>query len=226
MIPDTTVGLVVFLAALGPGYVYIRIAEKRRPRPERSGLLEAVELIVIGAAASTVALLVTVWLADVVGAINAHALASQLTPYFHRNTLAVVGLVLVVLVVAYSLAGTIAWLIYRRESVSIRPAGTSWYDAFWESRPARSDVVVVTVELRDQRRIIGVLRSFSTGLEDSRELGLCAPIGVQAGPRAKPTTTDDRFIVLREADVLAVSGRYVAGATPPRVTRRHRFPFV
>ena len=222
MTPDTTVGLVVFLAALGPGYVYIRVAERRRPRADRSGLLEAVELVVIGAAASTAVLLVTVWAADVVHAVNAVQLARRPHAYFHRHTLAVLALLLVVLVFAYAFAAVVALLIHRRETGSIRPEATSWYDAFWEDRPGRTDIVVVTVELRDQRKVTGVLRSFTIGLDDSRELGLCAPIAVQAGPRATATTTDDRFIVLREADVLAVSGRYLPGIPGPS-TRRRRF---
>ena len=215
----------MFLAALGPGYVYIRVAERRHPRADRSGLLEAVELIVIGACASTAALLATVLTADAFSVLSTSRFATDPAAYFRGHTLPVIGLAAVVLVVAYVFAYGLASIVHRKQTASVRPEGTSWYDAFWENRPTANDVVVVTIELRDHRKITGKLRSFTTGLEDSREIGLAAPIAVKASPSSTAQTIDDRFIVVREADVLTVSGRYVPGPplTPARARRLKRF---
>lgn len=214
MIPNTPLGLVLFLAALGPGYVYIRIAEQRRPRPDRSGLLEAVELAVIGALASTAALLAVLPIAGLISATSISKLARDPSAYIHANPVTAVGLTAVVLAVACALAYALATLVHRKDAANVRPGGTSWYDAFWANRPGQEDVVIVTLELRDHRKITGKLRSFTVGLEENREIGLAAPIATQAGPGSSPALGGDGFVVVREADVLSVSGHYVAGRKP------------
>lgn len=126
MIPYTTLGLIVSLAALGPGYLYIRAAEVRSPRPERSGLVEAVELVVIGAFASTLSLIIVVLVAGWANAVNAHSLLVTPTLYFHHHAFAVVELLGLALIAAYLLAYVGARTVHRRQTASLRPGVTSW----------------------------------------------------------------------------------------------------
>lgn len=219
MIPSTTLGVVFALAALGPGYVYLRVAEQRSARPARSGLLDAVELAVIGAFASTVALLVVLAVADCLLVLNIHALSRGPKTYLENHPLRLLWIVAVVLVAAYGIAYLAARVSHFRQARSIRPAGTGWAQAFIWSRPHASDVIVVTVELRDGRKITGPLIGHTIEAEDNRELCLAAPLRVQPGPAAQTTTLDDRFMLLREADIVAISGRYVAGVDPPPKAR-------
>jgi Family of unknown function (DUF6338) len=194
VIPSTALGLVIFLAALGPGYIYIRVAERRRPRVERSGLLEAVELV-----------------GNAAGLVSIAGFARGPEAYFRAHSVLLIGLGASVLVLGYVVAYAWAAIVYRKQTVSVKPASTSWYDAFWDDRPSRDHLVVVNVELRDRRRITGVLRSFTIGLEDNREIELVAPIAIKADAKARPSTLRDTFLLVREADVLAITGRYVAG---------------
>jgi hypothetical protein len=215
VIPTTALGLVVFLAALGPGYVYLRVAERRGVRPERSGLLEAVELAVVGAFASTVATLAVFALADAANVVNIHVLGSDPQHYAEDHPLRLLWLVAVTLLTGYALAWTGARLVHLRNEPNIVPGGTAWGNAFRAELPHPYDVVRVTVELRDGRKLTGPLGGFTTDADADRELCLAAPIFVQLpGPGAQPTRLEDDFIVAREADILAISGKYLRGQPP------------
>lgn len=49
MIPSSILGVALVAAALGPGYVYVRVARQKRPRGSQSQAAELVEMLVIGA---------------------------------------------------------------------------------------------------------------------------------------------------------------------------------
>jgi hypothetical protein len=215
VIPTTALGLVVFLAALGPGYVYLRVAERRGVRPERSGLLEAVELAVVGAFASTVATLAVFALADAANVVNIHTLGSDPQHYAEDHPLRLLWLVAVTLLTGYALAWTGARLVHLRNEPNIVPGGTAWGNAFRAELPHPYDVVRVTVELRDGRKLTGPLGGFTTDADADRELCLAAPIFVQLPePGAQQIPLEEDFIVAREADILAISGKYFPGKPP------------
>jgi Family of unknown function (DUF6338) len=77
VIPSTLLGLVAFAASLGPGYVDVRVSEKREPRHERTQLLEAAELIVIGGLASSLAALVVLSLAHAAHVVDVQRLSND-----------------------------------------------------------------------------------------------------------------------------------------------------
>jgi hypothetical protein len=211
VIPGTALGVVFVVAAFGPGYLYLRVAERRSIRLERSGLLEAVELAVVGAFASTIALLIVAALADELGVINVHWLSTGPRIYFAHHPLRLLWLLTVSLGAAYGLAYLAARVAHRGQPASIVP-GTAWTEAFQEARGPGSKVAVrATVELRDGRKIEGTLRGHSTEIADNRDLLLVAPLRAQAGPKSTPTTLTDAVVLLREADVVTLSARFVPG---------------
>ncbi len=212
MIPGTALGLVLTVAALGPGYIYLRVAERRHARPERSGLLEGVELAVVGALASIASLLVVGVVADATGVANAHWLGAHPASYLGHHPLRLLWLVALALVLAYGIAFGAATLMLRGVPDAIRPAGTAWTEAFIADCP-NNEVAVLIVELRDGRRIEGTLGAHTPSADYNRELYLRAPLRVQAGPASRPISLSSSFMILREADILAVSGGY-KGATP------------
>jgi hypothetical protein len=57
VIPETLVGIIVFTAGVGPGYLFVQLAERYGPRRDRSQLEEAAELLVVGSAATAGSLL-------------------------------------------------------------------------------------------------------------------------------------------------------------------------
>ncbi len=180
-------------------------------RPERSGLLEAVELVVIGALASTVALLLVLALADWSSVVDVHGLGREGGVYLKHHPLRMLWVVAVVLLIAYVLVWVAARMALRGQQPTIEPGGTSWQASFSENKPTKDHAVALSVELKDHRVIQGVLGGYTTSADDNRELCLLAPIFVRGGLEAEPLHRTDAFIVIREADVLAVSGRYLEG---------------
>ena len=55
---SNVVGLALFVLLLAPGWVWVRVAEKRQVRPERSPLLEAVVLVITGVVFTSIAVAV------------------------------------------------------------------------------------------------------------------------------------------------------------------------
>jgi hypothetical protein len=223
VIPGTALGVVFVVAAFGPGYVYLRVAEQRSDRHERSDLVEAVELAVTGAFASTVALLAVAALADWLGLFDVHVFSLSPHSYFAYHPLRILWLLALVLTVAYGIAFVAAHILHRQHPANIRP-GTAWTQAFRAARSLDSGLLVrATVELRDGRKVEGTLGAHSTEIAENRELLLKAPMRVLAGHSAVPESLSDDTMVLREIDILAVSGRLVqTDVMPPRNTQPWR----
>jgi hypothetical protein len=210
VIPDTALGVVFVVAAFGPGYLYLRVAEKRSARYEHSGLVEAVELAVVGAFTSTVALLAIAALANLLGIVNVHRFSAGPHAFFANHPLRVLWLLAVVVLCAYAIAYLAAHLVHWKQPATIQ-AGTAWTQAFDPARrPENSVIVRATIELHDGRKIEGTLGGHTTEVSDNRELLLRAPLRAQAGRDATPVTLTDTFAVLRETDVVVISGRFVA----------------
>jgi hypothetical protein len=215
--PETLVGLVVFAAGAGPGYVFIRIAERWTPRQERSALLEAAELVVVGATATAIAVLFVLAIATCTGWIDGNQLIADRFTYAIKEPARSLGALIVVLVISYGGAALIAYLLYTPHGVPkedrklIRPNDTVWYGVFSRDLPARH-AVWITVEMKDGRLVSGLLRAFPTGDEDRRELALAPPKGghiemVNSSTGMRSTLTSDALI-LTESDIRNIHVRY------------------
>ena len=220
MIPSNLVGLVLFAASLGPGYVYIRVAERRAPRAERSDLVEAVEMVAIGAFASLAAAMVVLLVGDVTGWLEPSRITRDAKAYLIVDPVRGLVALLAVFVIAYGLAYGAARLSHLRDPPAVAPGATGWYEAFWLERPADDHLTIVTVELRDRRRVTGRLTHFTIEHGGDRELVLGAPILVRATGDSEPSRTRDAFLVPRERDVAYIAGRYV----DPRTGRAAALP--
>jgi Family of unknown function (DUF6338) len=198
--------LILAVAAFGPGYVYLRAAERRSARASRSGLVEAVELAVLGAFASTVALLIIGCLADATGLADVRAFVSHPHTYLARHPLKILWLVALSLALAYGIAWGAALLVHRKDA-TIRPAGSAWSEVLTDRCPPGHGVRV-TAELRDGRKVQGTYGGMTLGADENRELYLRGPMRQLVGSRQ--TSLPDAFLVLRECDILAISGNYEA----------------
>jgi Family of unknown function (DUF6338) len=224
--PDTVLGLVVLLTSLGPGFVYMQVAERREARTPRSGLLEAVELILLGAAASTITVVAVSLVASVLTPLDVRALARQPDAYYHEHPLLVIGLGATALAAAYPVAWLVARLTFRSKPVTNAP-GSAWFRMLSSARPSTDHGVYATLELRDGRKIAGTIASFTLDEDNpNREIALWEPV-VQLPGQLRPARLGltDRFLLIREADVLAISGQYyaasaVGAAEPPRQRRK------
>jgi Family of unknown function (DUF6338) len=208
VIPDSFLGLALFAASLGPGYLYLRIAEQRAPRQSRSPLVEVVELVVVGGLTSLVAALIVLSLADAVGLLDTHALARHGSHYLVHEPIRTLASLIATLALSYSLAALTALLVHRKHEALVQPGGNGWVAQFWQRRPSPQHAAVVTLELRDGRKATGVLSGFTVELDESREIALRRPIVIQPSARSAPIESNDDFLIFREADLLCVSGRY------------------
>jgi hypothetical protein len=191
------------------------VAERRKPRAERSDLVEAVEMVAIGAFASLAAATVVLLIGDWTGWLEPSRIARDAGDYLVAHPLRGLGALLAVLALGYVLALGAAHLSHRKSPVAVAPGATAWYLAFWSTRarggvrPTAKHLAAVTVELRDNRRVVGMLASFTAEAADDRELVLAAPILTQV-TRAHPLDRiDDAFLVLHERDMASISGRFI-----------------
>lgn len=226
MIPSTLLGLVVLAASIGPGYVWVRVAEARVPRGPRTQLLEIAELIVIGGLSSTVAFLGVLSFASwsSVSWIDTDALAADGADYVIRHPTRGLSVVLVGLALAY--AGTYAvarWVFYRGYPPRIGHGFSAWSSMLTPKDPDQA--AYATVDLRDGTTIAGWVQQVTTGEVPmaERDLVLIAALGKRL--KIRPPKTDrfvdspDRATILNGSDVLAVSASYYSMAEQ-RATQR------
>jgi hypothetical protein len=209
VIPDSLLGLVLFAASLGPGYVFETVAEKRRPRPPRSTLGETIEMAVIGATFSVLAAILVLLLARETSWLEPKALADSTTIYVLRNPLRAPVAFATVFVLGYAGAAAAAHLIYRRKNPLIQPGLAPWHRVFLQDRPGNESSVFVTVHMRDGKRIAGALGAYTLEHAENREVALVAPIAIQEDEAQQATVARESFVVLREADVLYMTGHYI-----------------
>lgn len=195
-------------AALGPGYVYVRVARSKRPRGNQSQVAELVEMLVIGALASVASAGAVL----VVGKLTKLLNTGQLAEDFNSYLLTEPGRSFGSLIVFYGLAYFGAWAaatIRHRGDSDFRPDGSAWYQAFAQSCPADA-VPFLTVELKDGRWIAGAYKDATVERDDNRELCLQQPLGAapRAGAQMRPEPNDE-FVLLREEDIRQIKGRYL-----------------
>lgn len=168
-------------------------------------------MVVIGGTFSLVAALAVVAGGDALGLLDSSAFGRAPNQYLFDHPAGVLSALTAMLALSYGAAAGAAHLVHRSGEAVFKPGRHVWQEVFWWARDGTTDVTVALLELRDGRRIAGVLNTFTSEIEENREIGLTTPIYVQASPTSPMVATDDRFLVLREADVLYISGRYSPG---------------
>jgi hypothetical protein len=231
VIPTTLTGVLVFLASVGPGYVYVQVIERWRPLAQRSTFRETIEVIVAGSLATTVGVTVALIVGKQTGLLDVVALSRHPGNYLATHPARTGAALLVVLAVSYGAA----WAVPRfapGKGARVYP-DSGWYGAF-ERRLPKGFGIVATVELKDGRSVAGAVSSFTAEQTpiDDRELVLAAPPGKAMAvrmPNGATSELNDQFILLRGDLVAYVSASYAplesSAATPawPR-ERRKRLP--
>lgn len=207
MIPGDLLGLILLLTAVAPGYVFIRTSERFHARPGRSAFLETAEVLVVGAACTTVAGLAAIalqewWFHDVF--VDVRAWAEQGNSYLRDVPFRLarsVGLVLLIACgTAYGAARLANW--GRRGDVVL--GATVWRGAFG----AASDEdkrAWLAVHLHDGTVIEGYVKGYPTGASDVQALALQRPIAItpSEGLRSLVPNVDGAVI---NADQIAMIG--------------------
>jgi hypothetical protein len=221
MLPGTLLGLVVFAAAAGPGYLYVRLSRAREPRYERTSLEEAAEFVVFGALSSGFAILLTLGLAEDVGFLKTGAIKHDALAYTVAEPLRVLAALALIILISYGLVWLLAKLLLRG-GTEISPGETGWYAAFHRMLPEEHGAYV-TVELRDGRAIAGLVVGYTPDNDEPREILLSSPAGGSLWlrePGGPALPLPDSFIALQSPDILAVSGRYTPLAEEAMVAKK------
>jgi len=209
VLPNTLLGLVVFLAAAGPGYLYVRLSRTREPRFERTTLEEAAEFVVFGALSSGFAILAALGIGDAMGFLDTKAIGDDATQYTVDEPLRVLAALTFVLLLSYGAVWLVTKLLHRGKA-TISPGETAWYAAFHRMLPPDHGAYV-TVELRDGRALAGLVTAYTPDMHEPREIMLSRPVDGSRWVRdqqGNATPLPDAFILLQSPDILAVSGRY------------------
>ncbi len=206
MIPSTLLGLLVFAASIGPGYVYVSIAERRQPRTSRSGLLEVAELITVGGLTSTVALLLWLLVAEASDWVDLAGVSKGATAYAVTHPGRTLTFLFVVLATSYSFAWQGARFAYRHRAAVIAP-GSVWSHVLSDDDHRR--FVYATAELRDGRSVFGQVESFTLDEDrEMRQISLGPPIKVRTGDEPWKTLADQDRLVVKDSDVMLLSVDY------------------
>lgn len=207
--------MLAFLASVGPGYVYVRIRENWKPYVERTPFREAAQIVVTGSLATIVGVVVTLNMGRVLGFLDIDAFAQAPGHYLATHPLAAGWSALGVLLVSYGLAALVARYGPSRGARVFPDSG--WYAAFERQLPENHGIKA-TVELRDGRKIAGVIQAFTAEQTpvDDRELTLVratgTPMQVLSQDGQVANLAED-FIVLQGSDILYIAATFVPTQT-------------
>lgn len=204
MIPGNLLGLLLFLVAVAPGYVFVRTSERFRPLPGRSALLEAAELLVIGATSTTIAGIIAVvvgqWTDSLFVDIPAWGEAGN--SYLRSEPYRVARSIGFVLPVAGVLAYAAARIANRGSRGDVVPGATVWEGVFAPAGDKKRRGWVAA-HLKDGSIVEGYLLTYPSGASDVQAIGLQAPIAFTRVGRSRALVSGvDRAIV--EAESIAM----------------------
>ena len=208
MVPSTLLGLLVVAASIGPGYLFVRVAEKRNPRPERSAILELAELVSVGGLSSALALLVGLLVSERTGWVDLHALAKNGSRYVLEHPGHGLGFFLSVLGASYAGAGLSALLVNKGLPASLA-RHSAWHELLSSDGGTRE--VFATIELKDGRVVAGFVRFYTVeqAARDEREIVLGQPLSARTKGASTYVPVEDNLIALSAADIAALSVKYI-----------------
>jgi len=212
MITSTVAGLLIFLAATGPGYVYVRIVERRRPYSERTPLRELAEIVVAGSIASLIGVVSALSLVDFKAIELAKAPGRYLLAHPGTARLAL----FIVLGVSYGIAVLVA-ILRPGKGARVYP-DSAWYGMLERELPENHGIFV-TVGVKERGAVSGGLAAFTSEPcpVDERELVIGRTANQPAKVRSPSGVVSDLqegFVILRGADIEYVAGEYVALPKP------------
>jgi hypothetical protein len=199
VVPGNLLGLALFVLAVTPGYIYLRVAERRAPRPERSPLLLTVELIVIGTGAT---LLTVLGIAGLLGLLSVEPVdvgewLRTGSVYANSHLLPLTLVFCVVIVLSNLGTGLVAYWLHKGKRPGFQPSGSVWTEIM--TRDAGENDVFLSLQLKSGAKVEGYLHSFPLERIDAdSEIALQPPIFVAyPDEERRRASKTQRFIVSR-----------------------------
>jgi hypothetical protein len=210
MLPNAPFALLVLLALL-PGWLFVRLAERRGPRPERSSLAELLELTAVGFSTIAVSALAVVGLSLVIHPwlFDVRAWAHERNRYLGDHIGPALASITLGLVLSCVLVVLLYLVFYGRRSAGFKPGSSVWVDSFGNAPKDQQNWL--GVHRRDGSLVEGLLLSYPAGSdEDAREISLTKPI------RLTPRGGEPVFLSI---DRVVIPGREITAITVMHVEK-------
>jgi hypothetical protein len=176
MLPNAPFALLVLLALL-PGWLFVRLAERRGPRPQRSPLAEFLELAAVGFSAIVISALIVAGLSFIIHPwlFNLEAWAHERHQYLGNHLGAALASTALGIGLSCVLVIALYLIIYGRHSAGFKPGSSVWVDCL-EGAP-KGMQNWVGVHRHDGSLVEGLLLSYPAGSDETaREISLTKPI--------------------------------------------------
>lgn len=206
MIPSTLTGVLLLLAGLAPGHLYLRCYETRAAREPRAGVREAAEVAALGAFFTVVGIVVSLGVAQFSTwfyPLGGLLMGRSYLPGHPWAAIASLALVLTLSAGGCAAAGALAGR--RRGGGELRTGmGTPWTDVLSEVRNTHTRPYAA-IETCDGRVIEGFILSVAADQPaESSDVSLRAPIMLTpAGRPRRPIASS--YVIVPGKQIVAVS---------------------
>jgi uncharacterized protein DUF6338 len=227
VILQTLASLVILGVTAGPGRVFERRVDARRPRHFRSTFAEYIELVVIGAVLTLAAVGLVLLVAGLIEilfgakALDLDELFNHPGDYAKSEPWRIVLASFAAIAGSFGLAFVVPPIIVK-EPKDHEGAGyyehSAWLKNFLEEKP-ESNGVAIAAQFKDGYKAVGILTGFTPTQTEDREMVLQKlKIGSTNAP-LRPFPADN-FLIIRESQISWMVGEYVAKTedgefTPP-----------
>lgn len=199
MLPETTLGLLIFVSVLIPGFVWLHRTERRALRPQRSATLEIAEITIVGCGITFISTLAVIIIGQVFTPpflkvtewLSVTNSGYYLVQKFWNTITSVIFILLLSIIVAFF----VPKIIYRKSPANIKPGNTVWYDVLGKERGNRQ--AKLGISLANGTSIEGYLFSYPTDQNDD-QIALRQPISYRIGNKLEGVIPVDRVIIPKE----------------------------
>jgi hypothetical protein len=170
--------------------------------------MEAAELVAVGTLTSLLSAMLVLGLVRVKHFVDPSVLSAEGPRYLVRHPFRGFGGLAAMFALSSAMAFFLARVLHRSQADHLETGTSVWYRVLWKGRPTQNHLPLITVDLKDGRRVVGVLRTFTASVEENRELALSKPIAAGIPANGPLQRTKDEFVILREEEIASVSGVY------------------
>lgn len=199
MLPNTALGLLIFISVLMPGFIWLHQTERRVPRPRRTGVLAIAEITVIGCSITFISALVV----SIIGQLFAPPFlkvtewvtAINIRNYLIQEFWGAIISALSTLSLSAIIAFFFPKFICRNRPADINLGSTVWYTILGQERDRRQ--AKLGISLTNGTSIEGYLFSYPIDQNDD-QIALRKPISYRSDNKVEYPLPVDRVIIPKE----------------------------
>ena len=217
MSSSTVLGVAVLMSLLVPGYAWVSYVEGRHMRTARSGVLDAVDVLVVGALALGAAGLIVAGLGEAIWVLpGLSQIVADDGRYITEHPWEIAWSYILVVALASLMAAIGARRRYKGEPISIHVESV-WRRVFHDDLASDSPEVTrkrraarVAVILGSGDTVEGYVVSYSMSNDGNGDIALQPPIVVRfANDKTVPVVQQSDVFIIPESEIRAISVLYV-----------------